>query len=91
MRNPPIPRGMISALFVSPAEIAAAQQAAERERLWCQARALGATPDDIEKFDAAVIAHAQRRPGSNRETWAAWWQQAIEDLKRGEGLPEVPE
>jgi hypothetical protein len=70
--------------------IAAYQQHAEREQYIYQARVLGVAQGDAEAFDATLIAYAQTCAGSNTDVWRGGWQQAIDQLKRGGGLPTIP-
>ena len=80
----------ITVAGIAPRVEAIARQHAEREQCLHQAQMLGVSLADAETFDAALIAYAQTTIHPNADVWRAGWSDAIESLKRGDGLPPVP-
>lgn len=63
---------------------------AERERWLFTAQTLGVSAAEAVSYDAAIIQYAQTIMGSNTEIWRQLWNNAIESLMRGDGMPAIP-
>jgi hypothetical protein len=77
---------------VLPADVRAQyEMLADQEQTWHQAVCLGVPFEEVKAYDACIVAYAAKMPHSNQMIWRAAWQVAIESLKKGEGLPELPQ